>query len=144
MSVESLNGYAEYGAGGEISIHGDVYSYGILLLEMFTGKRPTDEMFTYGMNLHSFAEAALPEQVSRVVDPFLLQEFQDGESVWNSVGAGKLSNRLCKIWECLVSIIRLGVVCSAESPRDRIDAADVVATLGVIKKELLQAARTRD
>ncbi|XP_022747953.1 probable LRR receptor-like serine/threonine-protein kinase At3g47570 [Durio zibethinus] len=52
---------AEYGMGSELSTKGDVYSYGILVLEMFTGKRPTNKMFKEGFNLHNFVVAALPE-----------------------------------------------------------------------------------
>ncbi|OWM74620.1 probable LRR receptor-like serine/threonine-protein kinase At3g47570 [Punica granatum] len=140
IGVKGSIGYIapEYGAGGEVSTHGDVYSYGILVLEMFTGKRPTDEMFTDGLNLHSFAIAALPEQVSQVVDPFLLQESQGVESSQNSVRARRHSNRLQKVQECLVSIIRLGVLCSSESPGDRMNIADVATALRVIHKELLE------
>ncbi|PRQ60888.1 putative protein kinase RLK-Pelle-LRR-XII-1 family [Rosa chinensis] len=43
----------KYGMGGAVSTYGDVYSYGILLLEMLTGKRPTDDMFTDDTNLHN-------------------------------------------------------------------------------------------
>ncbi|RXH94627.1 hypothetical protein DVH24_024311 [Malus domestica] len=51
----------EYGMGNEVSTYGDVYSYRILLLEMLTGKRPTDEMFKDDLNLHNFIRIALPE-----------------------------------------------------------------------------------
>eukprot|EP01018_Ginkgo_biloba_P035614 Gb_00730 [translate_table: standard] len=41
----------EHGSGGRISSKGDVYSFGVLLLEMITQKRPTDEMFADGLTL---------------------------------------------------------------------------------------------
>jgi serine/threonine protein kinase len=58
--------------GGEASIQGDVYSCGILVLEMFTGRRPTDEMFKDGPNLHNFVKMALLERLDQIVDPLLL------------------------------------------------------------------------
>ncbi|MFQ6647189.1 hypothetical protein Gotur_020119, partial [Gossypium turneri] len=69
-------GYAppEYGLGSELSTKGDVYSYGILLLEMFTGKRPTDEKFKEGLSLHNFVKSALPDRVIEILDPILVEE----------------------------------------------------------------------
>ena len=71
---------AEYGMGNEVSIYGDVYSYGILLLEMFTGKRPTDSIFQDNLSLHDFVEVALPERIIDIVDPVLLWERQEEET----------------------------------------------------------------
>lgn len=48
----------EYGMGGEASTFGDVHSFGIILLEMVTGKRPTDDMFKDGLDLHGFCKMA--------------------------------------------------------------------------------------
>ncbi|XP_028057425.1 probable LRR receptor-like serine/threonine-protein kinase At3g47570 [Camellia sinensis] len=64
----------EYGMGSEVSTCGDVYSYGILLLEMFTNKRPTNELFKDGLNLHNFSKASFPDRVLDIVDPILLHE----------------------------------------------------------------------
>ncbi|EOY10065.1 Leucine-rich repeat protein kinase family protein, putative [Theobroma cacao] len=54
-------GHVEYGMGSEVSTNGDVYSHSILSLEMFSGMRPTDEVFKEGLNLHNLVKAALPE-----------------------------------------------------------------------------------
>ena len=64
----------EYGTGGEISTRGDVYAYGILLLEMITGRRPTDDIFKDGFNLHNYVKGAIPSQVLEIVDPTLHDE----------------------------------------------------------------------
>ncbi|KAL7164784.1 hypothetical protein ACSBR2_040649 [Camellia fascicularis] len=51
---EHLAMLPQYGMGGEVSTQGDMYSYGVLLLEIFTGKRPTNNMFMGNVNLHSY------------------------------------------------------------------------------------------
>ncbi|XP_058110891.1 putative receptor-like protein kinase At3g47110 [Magnolia sinica] len=76
IAVKGSIGYVapEYGMGGNVSTSGDVYSYGILLLELFTGKRPTEDMFKDGLSLHEFVKMALPDQVLEIGDPQLLEE----------------------------------------------------------------------
>ncbi|XP_006844322.2 probable LRR receptor-like serine/threonine-protein kinase At3g47570 [Amborella trichopoda] len=40
----------EYGTGGSVTTSGDVYSFGVILFEIFTRKRPTDSMFSNGLS----------------------------------------------------------------------------------------------
>ncbi|XP_058089372.1 probable LRR receptor-like serine/threonine-protein kinase At3g47570 [Magnolia sinica] len=118
----------EYGMGGEASTHGDVYSYGILLLEMITGKRPTDDMFKDNQSLHHFAESAFPEQVMEIIDPRLLLE--DAEAIQDSENHNNMRNRM---QYCLVSLVSIVVSCSAESPKERMKMRDVVIEMHAIR-----------
>ncbi|XP_058111488.1 probable LRR receptor-like serine/threonine-protein kinase At3g47570 [Magnolia sinica] len=74
VGIKGSVGYIapEYAMGSKASTQGDVYSYGILLLEMITGKGPTDGMFKDNLSLHHLAKLALPERVMEIVEPQLL------------------------------------------------------------------------
>ncbi|XP_043714808.1 probable LRR receptor-like serine/threonine-protein kinase At3g47570 [Telopea speciosissima] len=137
IGIKGSIGYIapEYGVGAAVSTHGDVYSYGILLLEMFTGKRPTHEMFEDNFNLHCWGKMALRDRVMAIIDPSLLlvEEYEEkaAKTVANTTGSrGYMKDR---VRECLNSIIRIGVSCSAESPWDRMNINDVVKELHLIK-----------
>ncbi|XP_028109600.1 probable LRR receptor-like serine/threonine-protein kinase At3g47570 isoform X1 [Camellia sinensis] len=144
MGIRGTVGYAapEYGLGNEVSTSGDVYSYGILLLEMMTGRRPTDPMFEGGLNLHSFGRIALPDRVLEIVDPTLLNnddseaqaEVEEAKSKWDSTQLRNGSTTE----ECLVSMVKIGVECSMESPQDRTNITNAVHELHFLRGILMQ------
>ncbi|XP_022764257.1 probable LRR receptor-like serine/threonine-protein kinase At3g47570 [Durio zibethinus] len=115
LGLRGTIGYAppEYGMGNELSTKGDVYSYGIILLEMFTGKRPTNEMFKEGFSLHKFVVAALPEGVVEIIDPILLQErVRRGTMARITLNENGIVDDTHL--EFLNSIFEIGLSCSAE------------------------------
>ncbi|XP_059638741.1 probable LRR receptor-like serine/threonine-protein kinase At3g47570 [Cornus florida] len=58
----------EYGSEGRVSIKSDIYSYGIMLLETFTGKNPRNEIFGEELNLRQWVSASLPHKLSEIID----------------------------------------------------------------------------
>ncbi|KAL2544675.1 LRR receptor-like serine/threonine-protein kinase EFR [Forsythia ovata] len=55
VGIKVTRGYAapEYSMRGLSSTEGDVYIYGILLMELFNGRSPTDKQFKDDFNLHN-------------------------------------------------------------------------------------------
>ena len=109
----------EYGSAGKISKKGDVYSFGIMLLEIMARKKPTDEMFAGEVTLRQWINVAIPDNVLEVVDAGLL-----------SIEEGRDMNGTQSI---IMSILEIGLKCSEEVAEDRMDIKDVVLKLKKIK-----------
>ncbi|KAI3869237.1 hypothetical protein MKX03_029806, partial [Papaver bracteatum] len=123
-----------YGMGSDVSTGGDIYSYGIMVLEMITGRRPTDIIFTDGLNLHTFAKSALlTDRVMEIIDPTLLVpvRLEDGDGNINEIQVN--TETKAKLRDALKGILNLGVMCSIELHRERMDMAHVVKELQSIK-----------
>lgn len=123
----------EYGLGNEVSTHGDVYSYGILLLEMFTGRRPTDSEFGESIGLREYVQRALPDRVDFIADQQLLTETEDVEASTSNFS----SNSDLKI-ACIASVLQVGICCSEKAPTDRVPISVALKDLQAIKDKFLK------
>ena len=59
---------AEYGSEGIISAKCDIYNYGVLLMENFSRKKPTDEKLIGEISLRNLVKESLPHVLTDVVD----------------------------------------------------------------------------
>lgn len=121
--------------GCDVSIQGDMYSFGILVLEMLTKRRPTEDMFKDGHNLHKYVESLFPNNFLHVVSQTILP--LESEHIAASKDLQENMTRIHpNVEKCLCSLFRIGLACSMESPYERMTAADVIGELNSIKRFL--------
>jgi serine/threonine protein kinase/Leucine-rich repeat (LRR) protein len=122
---------AEYGEGLAVSTCGDMFSLGITLLELFTAKRPTNDMFKDGISLHGYAEAALPDKVMEIAD----------SNLWlhDEASSSNDTRHITRNKECFSAIIQLGVLCSKQLPSERLSISDATAEMHAIRDKYISA-----
>jgi len=129
--VKGTIGYIapEYAGGVRTSASGDVYSYGIVLLEMMTGKRPTDPIFKEGLDIVSFVDSSFPHQIFQVVDARVTEEFKDFDQTQ------MVPQNM--VYQCLVSVLQVALSCARPLPSERMDMKQVASKLHAIQQSFL-------
>ncbi|PHT81101.1 hypothetical protein T459_14116 [Capsicum annuum] len=125
----------EYGLEGIVSTSGDVYSYGIMLMEVLTKRRPTDEEICNenldlkewirheNLDLKEWIRQAFPRTIMKVVDSNIFLEKEQITS---------------KSKHCIASMFELALDCTKEMPELRITMKYVIKRLNKIKNTFLE------
>ncbi|VAH41251.1 unnamed protein product [Triticum turgidum subsp. durum] len=127
VGVEGTIGYIapEYCMGYKVSPGCDVYAFGILILEMLTGRRPTDAIFTDGLSLHKLVSSAFPGRLGEVLDPHL------------SHGHTHPCDRVF-MRRYMVPLVEVGLLCSMELPEDRPGMGELCARILSLKEAFFE------
>ena len=93
-----------------------------MLLEVFTRKRPTDPMFIGDLSIRQWVDQAFPTKLATVMDK---QMFEDAPAICDHLNLS------------LTQIFELGLLCSSDTPDQRMTTRDVVVTPNKIKNHLI-------
>ncbi|KAM6577764.1 hypothetical protein CsatB_029601 [Cannabis sativa] len=116
----------EYGQRTQVSTKGDIYSFGVMLLEMITRKRPTSSLFLDGLDLRKWVVSAFPNDIMDVIDITLKQQ----------ASIGGLVGSVERVEQCCYRLVQVALLCTEENPHERPLMSSVVSKLLSISREL--------
>ncbi|CAH8390275.1 unnamed protein product [Eruca vesicaria subsp. sativa] len=117
----------EYGLGEKPSQGGDVYSFGVMLLELLSGKSPMDASFEGDQNLISWISYGFQSNaIMEVIDPKLTGLID--------VSGAQLNEKL----DCLKKTIEVGLACTSYAVGGRMNMRDVLRSLKEAKDMLIK------
>lgn len=139
QSISSIHGLKgsigyippEYGYGSKPSTRGDVYSYGVMLLEMITGKSPLEQKFSGENNLTKWVQDNFPHRAHEVIDKRLIGT---ATAIDASSEGMQESNTKQQLLNCLlIPMMEVALSCAVESPDERSSMHDSLVRLKQIK-----------
>jgi len=137
LTLECTNNFffyfIEYAQTVRASTYGDVCSFGIVLLEMIIGKRPTDPLFDGGLSITSFVDRNFPDQLLHIVDAHLQEECNGFIK-----GTAATEN---EAYQCVLSLVQVALACTRPFPRERMNMREVAINLHAIRKSYVAAIK---
>ncbi|GFY80975.1 leucine-rich receptor-like protein kinase family protein [Actinidia rufa] len=102
---------------------GDVYSFGVLLLEIVTRKRPTNVLFHEGSSLHEWVKSHYPHKLEPVVEAALERCSPRATQVYDK-----------RVWcDVVLELIDLGLICTQFNPSTSPTMSDIAQEMARLK-----------
>lgn len=102
------------------------------MLEIVTGKRPTDVLFHDGSSLHEWVKGHYPHKLEPLVEEALERRAPNGAQVYNK-----------NTWrDVVIELIELGLICTQYNPSTRPNMSDVAHELTRLKQYLCSTSST--
>nr|QAS62427.1 leucine-rich repeat receptor-like serine/threonine-protein kinase [Sedum alfredii] len=114
----------EYGMGKRASTQGDVFSFGVLLLEIIVGRRPTEVLVDQSSSLHEWVKSRFPNMLDPIISHALTRYVPptattESDQTWRDVVA---------------EIVELGVLCTQSNPCTRPSMLEVCIEMNRLKQ----------